>query len=170
MRSVEERLAYKGGGDERHIDKTLLFTHFMDGYAVEQRLHVHFSKEKAFGGRHPGMPLYQNGQSELYARDVLRLDEEYSEEQGQETMRRVHEAVPPYVPPKEGWPYQIARVIFMILLFPIVFGLLALNSFFNKKEEEAYLRNMREGSAERAKDLESLLRLVAESKKQADQM
>lgn len=89
--SVEERFSFNGTGDERYIDKTLLFLHMKDGYLIEQRLHGHFSTKRAFGkySSLDFMPLFKNGQSELYAEDVLKLDVDYEEKQAKQTLRQV---------------------------------------------------------------------------------
>ncbi len=75
--SLHERMAYSGKGDERLIEKILFFTPHPKAWDVEQDLLDHFHKKKAFkSGNDPAMPLYKNGQSELFASDILGLDAE----------------------------------------------------------------------------------------------
>jgi len=75
--SVEQRFAYKGNGDEKYIDKVLLFEHFDDALEMETTLHAYFRHKAAFldkAGREQDMPLFQNGQTEIYIQDILDLD------------------------------------------------------------------------------------------------
>ncbi len=85
MNSVESRLAFKGDGADLLIDKVLLFAYFDDAWDMEQSLHLTFSNRRGFCGWENGMPLYKNGQSELYCDDVLRLDFEFTSRQLRET-------------------------------------------------------------------------------------
>lgn len=90
--SVAKRLAYQGLGDEKLLDKTLLFVYLNDAFDVESTLHAHFKGRAAFCGFTPAKhwPLYGNGQSELYVDDILGLDKDYSIEQAHETKRKMH--------------------------------------------------------------------------------
>jgi hypothetical protein len=92
-KSVYDRFALKGNGDETLLDEVYLFAHRDDAYAVEQQLHVHFADRNAFGAfaSDPRMPLYQNGQSELYVDDILRLDPMFGPAQAE----RTRAALPP---------------------------------------------------------------------------
>lgn len=84
--SVEKRLAYQGTGDENLIDEILLFTNRPQAYNEEQRLHMHFRDKRLFGeGRRADAPLFGNGQSELYAEDILGLDQVYTKAQSDRT-------------------------------------------------------------------------------------
>ncbi len=76
--TLEERLAYGGVGDEKLIDRKLLFSFQPDAWDIEQLLLEHFEKHRVFGkhGNDPSMPLAGRGQSELFDRDILGLDEE----------------------------------------------------------------------------------------------
>ncbi|MCY1363847.1 hypothetical protein D9M69_506260 [compost metagenome] len=68
-------MAYAGGGDEKLIDKVLFFKPHAKAWDVEQTLLDHFAKKRAFKwGNDPSKPLYKNGQSELFASDILGLD------------------------------------------------------------------------------------------------
>lgn len=91
MASVEQRLSYKGSGDEKYIDKILLFSFYADGYHIEQKLHSHFYWRKTFGkySNKSYMPLCSNGQTELYTHDILNLDPQFTENQERVTKRTI---------------------------------------------------------------------------------
>lgn len=76
--SLRERFAYDGAGDELMVDREFIFTYRKDAWDVEQTLLNHFGKYRAFGkySSDPSKPLHRKGQSELFAFDVLGLDEE----------------------------------------------------------------------------------------------
>lgn len=76
--TLEARMAYAGAGDERLIDRQLLFSFRRDAWDVEQTLLDHFDKHRAFGkfSNDPKMPLAGRGQSELFKRDILGIDDE----------------------------------------------------------------------------------------------
>lgn len=78
--SVVERFSYGESTNYKLIDKVLLFVPLDDGFDIESRLHSHFKIKKSFGmfSAIPNMPLYRDGQSELYYKDILGLDERYS--------------------------------------------------------------------------------------------
>lgn len=81
--SVKERFAFAGLGDEKLIEKVLLFTYRDNAYPTEIKLHKHFNKKLAFGkySKDPELPLFRRGQGELYKSDILGLDYElYTEE------------------------------------------------------------------------------------------
>lgn len=92
--SLEERFAYKSNGDERLLDRQFLFAFRNDAFFVEQQLHGYFSKKRAFEkySSHPALPLYRNGQSELYYEDILQLDQSYSKEQADKTRAQLRAA------------------------------------------------------------------------------
>ena len=71
-------MAYGGKGDEKLIDSVLLFTFRNDAWDVEQTLLDHFDEFRAFArySNDPAMPLAGRGQSELFSKDVLGLDNE----------------------------------------------------------------------------------------------
>ncbi|WP_150643876.1 hypothetical protein [Pseudomonas fluorescens] len=91
MASVNERMSYGGNQDYRLIDEVLLFRQMSDAGGAEGDLHAHFSDRSAFGrfSRNADFPLAGNGQSELYFRDVLGLDDNYSWRQAFKTWLRV---------------------------------------------------------------------------------
>jgi hypothetical protein len=77
--TLAERMAHGGLGDERLIEKELLFSFRADAYDVEQALHDHFQDKRAFKKRFsndPAMPLAGRGQTELFLHDVLGLDDD----------------------------------------------------------------------------------------------
>lgn len=74
MDSVQARLAFQEKGDDELVDEVLVFVHRENAYADEQLLHDYFRNKAVLLGKEKDMPLYQNGQSELYADDILGLD------------------------------------------------------------------------------------------------
>lgn len=76
--TLAERMAYSACGDEKLIDKQFLFTFREDAWDVEQNLLEYFDKYRAFGkfSNDPSKPLCGRGQSELFAIDVLGLDDD----------------------------------------------------------------------------------------------
>ncbi|MEH6499656.1 MAG: hypothetical protein V7751_09750 [Pseudoalteromonas distincta] len=76
--SLAERLAYGGCGDEKLIDQEFFFTYRNDAWDVEQTLLEHFNKLRAFGkySKDPSKPLCGTGQSELFVKDILGLDDD----------------------------------------------------------------------------------------------
>jgi len=77
-RTLVERMAFGGHGDEKLIDRELLFSFREDAWDIEQVLLEHFDKHRAFGkfSNDPLMPLAGRGQSELFAHDILSLDDD----------------------------------------------------------------------------------------------
>lgn len=85
LASPQERLAYQGKGHEKLIDAVLCFVHLEDAWDVEQELHQLFAKKALFYGGHEMMPLFGNGQSELYREDVLNMDPAFKADQSEKT-------------------------------------------------------------------------------------
>lgn len=85
LSSPQERLAYQGKGHEKLIDAVLCFAHLNNAWEVEQELHTLFLKKALFYGGHDRMPLYENGQSELYREDVLGMDAAFTADQSEKT-------------------------------------------------------------------------------------
>lgn len=85
--SVHARLAYKGNGDEKLLDHVFYFGYLDDAFDVEFALHSHFAVRAAFSGycAEPDLPLFGNGQSELYIDDILCLDDTYTAAQAKKT-------------------------------------------------------------------------------------
>ena len=74
--SLVERMRFAQLGDEKLIERELLFTFRKDAWDIEQKLLDHFDKHRAFGkfSNDPQMPLAGRGQSELFIHDILGLD------------------------------------------------------------------------------------------------
>lgn len=81
--SVRERLQYKGLGNEKLLARVFAFVPSGNAYSIEQTLHRHFGHRAIFPRPEEDMPLFNDGQSELYAEDILRLDSMYTLEQSQ---------------------------------------------------------------------------------------
>lgn len=84
---IEQRFAF----DSHHqseLEAVFLFAYHQSAYHKEQQLHTYFAQTNAFGAfsSSPFLPMFRNGQSELYPRDILGLDPEYTEEQGRRTI------------------------------------------------------------------------------------
>lgn len=76
--TLVERMAFGRHGDEKLIDREFLFVFREDAWDVEQTLLEHFDRHRAFGkfSNDPLMPLDGRGQSELFAHDILGLDDD----------------------------------------------------------------------------------------------
>lgn len=83
--SAKERFSFQESEDEKYIDSVLFFLNFQDAWDIEQQLHNHFKKNRLFSGFDEKMPFYKNGQSELYAEDVLKMDDFYTDQQAEKT-------------------------------------------------------------------------------------
>lgn len=94
LTSLEARFAFKANGDEHLLDRQFLFAFRHDAFSVEQLLHGHFYKKRTFGrySSNPALPLYQNGQSEIYIEDILQLDPQYSDNQANKTRAKLRAA------------------------------------------------------------------------------
>lgn len=149
MASVEDRLGYKGTGDEKQVDEVLLFLHFDDAFFVEQKLHSYFSSQNTFGAfsSKDFMPFFKNGQSELYAKDVLRLDPSFTEGQENQTkeeIRRIYSQRLGPSPLPNSVTYALEFFFFKIILnlivapvLTVIFWLILFVSKFFFKESEA---------------------------------
>ena len=75
--TLVERLAYGNSGDEKLLDRQFFFSFREDAWDVEQTLLEHFDRHRAFGkfSKDPMKPLCGRGQTELFAHDILGLDE-----------------------------------------------------------------------------------------------
>jgi hypothetical protein len=84
MRSVHERLAYNGAGNEKLIEKVIFFVYLEDAFDIECQLHELFKDKIAYtkNHSHETAPLYKSGQTELYRSDVLNLDTEFAGDAG----------------------------------------------------------------------------------------
>jgi len=79
--STSDRLNYQNLDTSHSIDEVLFFQNYDNAWDIEQQLHQHFKNYALFSGLDESMPLFKNGQSELYAKDILGIDTKYSEEQ-----------------------------------------------------------------------------------------
>lgn len=81
MPTLVARMSFGNHGDEKLIEKELLFCFRSDAYNVEQHLLHCFRKHQAFKkySNDPTMPLPGRGQTELFNHDVLGLDDELYE-------------------------------------------------------------------------------------------
>jgi hypothetical protein len=91
LESVHARLSFGGAGDEKLIDKVLFFEYFEDAFDIEDRFHSLFESKAVFSKKYPKAhaPLFNNGQSELYAEDILMLDPDYSSTQAESVIRNL---------------------------------------------------------------------------------
>lgn len=91
--SLKERLAYGGHGDEKMIDQEFFFTYCEDAWDVEQTLLEHFTRQRAFGkySKDARKPLCGRGQTELFAHDILGLDENLYIKPDAQTLAKIRE-------------------------------------------------------------------------------
>ncbi|RZJ62996.1 MAG: hypothetical protein EON49_00145 [Acidovorax sp.] len=87
--SAQERFAYQGKGHDGLVDDVLLFVYRDDAYEVEQIIHAHFRGKASFAIPEEGMPFFENGQSEIYAEDILKLDWKSAEGDSNETRTNI---------------------------------------------------------------------------------
>jgi len=95
--SLLDRMSFAQLGDEKLIERQILFTFRKDAWDIEQTLLDHFDKHRAFGkySNDPQMPLAGRGQTELFIRDILGLDSDLyhlSEEEAESLKKEVAEA------------------------------------------------------------------------------
>jgi hypothetical protein len=76
--SLIERMSYGDNGDEKLISRQFFFTFRDNTWDIEQTLLDHFDKHRAFGkySKDPTLPLCGRGQSELFAFDILGIDDD----------------------------------------------------------------------------------------------
>ena len=79
--TVQQRFTFGTNIEQIKIDRVLRFVPMQDALEAEQLLHEYFKDQRAFSGEQINMPLYGNGQSELYFNDVLELDDDFTKEQ-----------------------------------------------------------------------------------------
>lgn len=89
--SLIERLAYGGHGDEKLIEQEFFFTYREDAWDVEQTLLEHFTRLRAFGkySKDSRKPLCGRGQTELFASDILGLDDSLYVKPDAQTLAKV---------------------------------------------------------------------------------
>lgn len=122
LESVEKRLAYGGSRDAELIDKVFLFLELDDAYQVEQELHALLYSKKAFEKYScvDEYPLCNNGQTELYTKDVLRMDSNYTDEQGSSSALNIREKIL-YANGSSLLQDKIVGFFLMLLFSPIIF-------------------------------------------------
>lgn len=169
LASAEDRLKFNGAGDEKLIESVLLFIRLEDAYSIEQRLHGSFPNARAFGkfASYSYMPLFQNGQSELYVEDVLKLDSLFEAAHAKQTRKRIKEShaqqkhdssVRIYL---EAHGIELLAKVISTLLFPVFFPFLWLYSHVHKEEEAAFFESLKRNSRE----LDDLLTFLAHEKR-----
>lgn len=109
MKSVNDRLAFQGAGDEKYIDEILYFNFRLGALALEQSLHSYFAEKAAFHkySAYVDLPLAKNGQSELYYEDVLELDNKFTPAQAEETRKAVELAITMRTYTSEVWAKRV---------------------------------------------------------------
>lgn len=91
-----DRMRFAQLGDEKLIERQLLFTFRKDAWDIEQTLLDHFDKHRAFRkySNDPQMPLAGRGQTELFIHDILGLDSDLyhlSDEEAESLKKEVAE-------------------------------------------------------------------------------
>ena len=89
--TLEDRLNYGEKNDGKLVDRVLLWSWSDTALLEEQKLHGLFYDKRVFGkyGKFHNGPLYKNGQSELYAEDILDLDPECTDQQVKKSIKAV---------------------------------------------------------------------------------
>lgn len=85
LNTVDERFSFKNNGDEKFVDFVLFFIKIENAWDVEQRIHKYYKEKALFNGMDERMPFFKNGQSELYAEDILDMDPNYTLDQARQT-------------------------------------------------------------------------------------
>lgn len=109
MKSVNDRLAFQGTGDEKYIEEVLYFQFRLGAFGLEQCLHSYFSEKAAFHkySAYVDLPLSRNGQSELYYDDVLELDDKFTPAQAEHTRKAVEIAIAKRTYTSEVWAKRV---------------------------------------------------------------
>lgn len=91
--TLEDRLNYGEKNDGGLVDRVLLWSWSDTALKEELGLHGMFHDKRIFGkyGKYENGPMYKNGQSELYAEDILDLDSECTEEQVKKSIKAAEE-------------------------------------------------------------------------------
>lgn len=89
LSTLDDRLNYGGKNDGELVDRVLLWVWSDTALHEEQRLHSLFHDKRVFGkyGSFHNGPMYKNGQSELYAEDILDLDPKCTGEQVKKSIK-----------------------------------------------------------------------------------
>lgn len=88
--TAHERLSYQGKGHEKLINAVLGFAFSPNALSIEQTLHGYFDSKRAFVIPDAQMPFAGNGQSELYAEDILGMDQDFTPEQSRFVRAQIH--------------------------------------------------------------------------------
>ena len=169
--SVARRFNFKNNGDEKMLDAQFLFAYHEDAFNLEKRLHEHFSAKKAFGNfaSYEHLPLYKNGQSELYPFDILGIDPDYTEDQGAQTLASLAKIGMVASTPKPPlWVVVIGTVLrwfFMAVWHILLLGERLLEILFRVDEKH---RGELSGTRERKKQAAIQLMRDLENRKSMD--
>ena len=137
LQSVEERLGYGGSRDVQLIDKVFLFLKLDNAYQLEQELHELLHHKHAFErySQIGVFPLCQNGQSELFTEDVLKMDSGYTVEQGAASALNIREKI---LDGKGGALLQdkVVNIFLSILFAPLTLLSYFMSGKTNSEKEE----------------------------------
>lgn len=132
--TLVERMAYGDSGDEKLIDQQFFFTFREDAWDVEQNLLENLDKHRAFGkfSNDPKMPLSGRGQSELFAFDVLGLDDVLYKEPDKDTLKAIQRDLEDA---RDGCLLVVAGLVLVpfTLGISLVFILVGVSGLFGKK-------------------------------------
>ena len=122
--SLEVRLNYGEKNDGDLVDRVLLWAWSDSALHDEQRLHDLFRDKRVFGkyGRFHNGPLYKNGQSELYAEDILDLDPECTKEQVKSSVKAAERIGIEYRsnPIGDHPIWRVVGAVLMVVLSPLI--------------------------------------------------
>jgi len=122
--SLENRLNYGQKSDGDLVDRVLLWSWSDTALREEQSLHGLFQDKRVFGkyGRFHNGPMYKNGQSELYAEDILDLDPECTDEQVKKATKAAERIGIEYRnnPIGDHPIWKVVGVILMAALSPLI--------------------------------------------------
>lgn len=144
--SVEERMSRYNSNDVKYIDKVLMFRFLPTAFKVERDLHICLQEKRLFGKyeANPNFPLAKNGQSELYAEDVLGLDVEYNEEQRDFTLSNIKKkklTLNGKTESQEKIEQILLRVV-SVIFFPLALILVIVLSFLNGENTKKEILNL----------------------------
>jgi len=143
--TLEHRFNYGEKNDWDLVDRVLLWAWSDTALQDELRLHELLHDKRVFGryGRFHNGPLYKNGQSELYAEDILDLDPDCTDEQVKSSIKAAKKIGIEYRNDPIG-DHPIWHVVFAllkVLLSPLILLRKALEEFVPamKKEKQQCL-------------------------------
>lgn len=147
--SLEERLNYGEKNDGSLIDCVLLWSWSDNALHEEQRLHGLLHDKRVFGkyGKFHNGPMYKNGQSELYAEDILDLDADCTESQVKNSLKAVEKIGVEYRnnPIGDHPIWHVVGAVLMVVFSPLILLRKILEEVVPamKKEKEEYLKRAR---------------------------